>query len=96
MRYTDTSSIIIYSGKIANELLRRGHRIVKVMPDRRNKIKTVFIFANDECIVQDVDELTRPNDSEIFAQIKSRDVMFRYSLYHCGKIRRKYNHKIVE
>lgn len=69
MRYTDTSSIIIYSGKIANELLRRGHRIVKVMPDRRNKIKTVFIFANDECIVQDVDELTRPNDSEIFASL---------------------------
>ena len=69
MRYTDTSSIIIYSGKIANELLRRGHRIVKVMPDRRNKIKTVFIFANDECIMQDVDELTRPNDSEIFASL---------------------------
>jgi hypothetical protein len=69
MRYTETSSIIIYSGKIANELLRRGHRIVKVMPDRRNKIKTVFIFANDECIVQDVDELTRPNDSEIFASL---------------------------
>lgn len=69
MRYTETSSIIIYSGKIANELLKRGHRIVKVMPDRRNKIKTVFIFANDECIVQDVDELTRPNDSEIFASL---------------------------
>ena len=69
MRYTETGSIIIYSGKIANELLRRGHRIVKVMPDRRNKIKTVFIFANDECIVQDVDELTRPNDSEIFASL---------------------------
>ena len=69
MRYTDTSSIIIYSGKIANELLKRGYRIVKVMPDRRNKIKTVFIFANDECIVQDVDELTRPNDSEIFASL---------------------------
>lgn len=69
MRYTDTSSIIIYSGKIANELLRRGHRIVKVMPDRRNKIKTVFVFANERNILQDVDELTRPNDSEIFASL---------------------------
>lgn len=69
MKYTEEHSIIIYSGKIANELLRRGHRIVKVMPDRRNKIKTVFIFANDECIVRDVDELTRPNDSEIFASL---------------------------
>jgi hypothetical protein len=69
MRYTDTSSIIIYSGKIANELLKRGYRIVKVMPDRRNKIKTVFVFANERNIVRDVDELTRPNDSEIFASL---------------------------
>lgn len=69
MRYTDTSSIIIYSGKIANELLKRGHRIVKVMPDRRNKIKTVFVFANERNIVRDVDELTRPNDNEIFASL---------------------------
>ena len=67
MRYTSTGSIIIYSGKIANELLLRGHRIVKVMPDRRNKIKTVFVFSNDERIVQDMDELTRPNDDDIFA-----------------------------
>ena len=69
MRYTDTSSIIIYSGKIANELLKRGYRIVKVMPDRRNKIKTVFVFAKERNIVRDVDELTRPNDSEIFASL---------------------------
>lgn len=69
MRYTETGSIIIYSGKIANELLKRGYRIVKVMPDRRNKIKTVFVFANERNIVRDVDELTRPNDSEIFASL---------------------------
>ena len=69
MRYTDTSSIIIYSGKIANELLTRGYRIGKLMPDRRNKIKTVFVFANERNIVRDVDELTRPNDSEIFASL---------------------------
>ena len=69
MKYTEKHDVIIYSGKIANELLRRGHRIVKVMPDRRNKIKTVFVFANDERIVQDMDELTRPNDSEIFASL---------------------------
>lgn len=69
MKYTEEHNVIIYSGKIANELLRRGHRIVKVMPDRRNKIKTVFVFANERNIVRDVDELTRPNDSEIFASL---------------------------
>ena len=67
MKYTEQHDVIIYSGKIANELLRRGYRIVKVMPDRRNKIKTVFVFANERNIVRDVDELTRPNESEIFA-----------------------------
>lgn len=69
MKYTEEHNIIIYSGKIANELLKRGHRIVKVMPDRKNKIKTVFVFANERNIVRDVDELTRPNDSEIFASL---------------------------
>lgn len=69
MKYTEEHNVIIYSGKIANELLKRGHRIVKVMPDRRNKIKTVFVFANERNIVRDVDELTRPNDSEIFASL---------------------------
>ena len=69
MKYTEEHNVIIYSGKIANELLRRGHRIVKVMPDRRNKIKTVFVFANERNILRDVDELTRPNDSEIFASL---------------------------
>ena len=69
MKYTKEHNVIIYSGKIANELLKRGHRIVKVMPDRKNKIKTVFVFANERNIVRDVDELTRPNDSEIFASL---------------------------
>lgn len=69
MKYTEEYNVIIYSGKIANELLKRGHRIVKVMPDRKNKIKTVFVFANERNIVRDVDELTRPNDSEIFASL---------------------------
>ena len=69
MKYTEEHNVIMYSGKIANELLRRGHRIVNVMPDRRNKIKTVFVFANERNIVRDVDELTRPNDSEIFASL---------------------------
>lgn len=73
MRYTETGSIIIYSGKIANELLKRGYRIVKVMPDRRNKIKTVFVFANERNIVRDVDELTRPS-------LIRQDIMARCSL----------------
>lgn len=46
MRYEDETKerIIIYSGRIANALLDKGYQIVQVRPDRRNKIKSVFVF----------------------------------------------------
>lgn len=42
--------IIIYSGRIANALLDKGYQIVQVRPDKRNKIKSVFVFRADEGI----------------------------------------------
>lgn len=47
MIYTDEQKkgIIIYSGKVANELLRQGYRITRVMPDKKNKVRTIFVFA---------------------------------------------------
>lgn len=42
--------IIIYSGRIANALLDKGYQIVQVRPDRRNKIKSVFVFRADDGI----------------------------------------------
>ena len=48
--YYDNESknrIIIYSGRIANALLDKGYQMVQVRPDRRNKIKTVFVFRAD-------------------------------------------------
>ena len=46
MIYTDEQKkgIIIYSGKVANELLRQGYRITRVMPDKKNKMRTIYIF----------------------------------------------------
>ena len=46
MIYTDEQKkgIIISSGKVANELLRQGYRIIRVMPDAHNKKRTVFVF----------------------------------------------------
>lgn len=60
MIYTDEhkSRVIIYSGRIANELLRRGFRIVEVRPDKRNKIKTVFLFQVENDIEQHIISLT--------------------------------------
>lgn len=47
MIYTDEEKkgIVIYSGKVANELLRQGYHITKVMPDKKNKMRTIYIFA---------------------------------------------------
>ena len=50
--YTDEQKkgIIIYSGKVANELLRQGYRITRVMPDKKNKMRTIFVFAAENNI----------------------------------------------
>ena len=37
-------AIIILSGRVARELLRRGYTIIDVKPDKKNKIKSVFVF----------------------------------------------------
>lgn len=61
MHYEDESKnrVIIYSGRIANALLDKGYQIVQVRPDKRNKIKSVFVFRADEGIE---DELYRMID----------------------------------
>ena len=58
MHYDNESKnrIIIYSGRIANALLDKGYQIVQVRPDRRNKIKSVYVFRADAGIE---DELYR-------------------------------------
>lgn len=52
MHYEDESKnrVIIYSGRIANALLDKGYQIVQVRPDKRNKIKSVFVFRADDGI----------------------------------------------
>lgn len=52
MIYTDEQKkgIIIYSGKVANELLRQGYRITRVMPDKKNKVRTIFVFKRENDI----------------------------------------------
>lgn len=51
-------SLIIYSGKVANQLLGMGHRIIKVLPDKSNKIKTVFVFKTDSTLTSDIISIT--------------------------------------
>lgn len=65
MKYEDETKerIIIYSGWVANALLNKGYRIVQVRPDRRNKIKSVFVFQVENNIERDLLELS---DADVF------------------------------
>ena len=60
MIYTDEnkSRVIVFSGQIANELLRKGYQIVEVRPDKRNKIKTIFLFNVEQGIENEILKLT--------------------------------------
>lgn len=56
MIYTDEnkSRVIVFSGQIANELLRKGYQIVEVRPDKRNKIRSVFLFNGELGIEEEI------------------------------------------
>jgi len=64
MNFTDQTkeSIIIFSGGVARELLRRGYTIIDVKADKKNKIKTVFVFKRENNIEQVLYELTMQPD----------------------------------
>ncbi|GLC78312.1 hypothetical protein [Lacrimispora brassicae] len=49
MIYTDEnkSRVIVFSGRVANALLKKGYQIVEVRPDKRNKIRSVFLFNGE-------------------------------------------------
>lgn len=54
------TQVLIQSGKNANELLAKGHNIVKVIPDRKNRIKTNFVFYKDSALIGDIMKLVVP------------------------------------
>ena len=49
----------LIGGDLTNELLRRGHHIVQVRPDRKNKIKTIFLFDGTEELKEDLFNIAR-------------------------------------
>lgn len=40
------NDVIIFSGKIARDLIRNKFQLVDIQPDRNCKLKTVFYFKN--------------------------------------------------
>lgn len=59
MIYTDEEKegIIIFAGKVARELLRRGYTIIDVKPDKTNKIKSIFVFRRENRIEKVLHEI---------------------------------------
>ena len=50
---------LIFSGKLARELLRRGYQIIDVVPHREDSNRTVFVFKDVEGLKDCIRELTR-------------------------------------
>ena len=53
---------LIFSPNIARNLLRLGNTIVDIKPNKENKLKTVFVFKNDEHFRNSFDEAVREKD----------------------------------
>lgn len=61
---TKDQNILVYRARIAKGLLKKGHQIVDIAPYREDRRRSVFYFAYDDTIYQDLDELTRPIEDE--------------------------------
>ena len=70
MKYTDEErkGIIVFTGKVARELLRRGYTIIDVKPDKANKIKSVYVFKRENKIENEIAKITYKESEEPFAQ----------------------------
>lgn len=51
-------AIIIFSGKVTRELLRRGYTIIDVKPDKEMPQKSVFVFRVENDIEKVLAEIT--------------------------------------
>lgn len=50
-------TILIFNGDTARQLLRHGYTIIDVKPDKRNRIKSVFVFRYEDGIEQMIADL---------------------------------------
>lgn len=73
MIYTDQAkdAIVIFSGRVARELLRRGYTIIDVKPDKTNRIKSVFVFKRENNIEKVLKVLAEKENEGIFAEQKN-------------------------
>lgn len=70
MVYTDEErkGMIVFTGRVARELLRRGYTIIDVKPDKTNKIKSIYVFKRENDIEKEIANITYKENEEPFAQ----------------------------
>ena len=61
-------AIVIFSGRVARELLRRGYTIIDVKPDKTNKIKSIYVFRRENEIEKELAKITYKESEEPFTQ----------------------------
>ena len=56
-------AVVVMSGDVARQLLRKGYRIIDIKADKKNKIKSVFVFENEGDFKDDFfNEIRRSNN----------------------------------
>lgn len=68
MIFTDETKerFIVFTGNVANKLLAMGYKIVQVRPDKRNKIKSVFIFESKPTVLEDLLSIDSEDEEDLF------------------------------
>ncbi len=46
----EIKNIVIFSGRVARDLIQKDYKIVDIQPDRKVPLKSVFFFENTEDI----------------------------------------------
>lgn len=51
------NNIVVFTGRIARELLKKGFTIVDVKPNREQPLASVFIFKNEKGLEEEIKKL---------------------------------------
>lgn len=50
-------SRLVFKAEIARQLLHMGDKIIDIKPDRTNKVRTIFVFENDQKFQDDFNQV---------------------------------------
>lgn len=55
----EKKAIVVFSGHVARSLLKKGYTIIDIKPDKRNPLKSVFVFKCEGNFSKDLSELIK-------------------------------------